>query len=126
MAEPPPDQRQYPSLKIAGFGDVNYSATDKPECRARLDLVKRLLAARTAFIIPRLPFLQLGGCSAFADGILTAQWTFVSGETLSLMANLGEQARTRPDRFRNEQPVWGGVPPAELPPWSVYAAIGDP
>ena len=31
MDQPPPDQQQYPTLKIAGFGDVNFSATDKPE-----------------------------------------------------------------------------------------------
>lgn len=27
----PPDQRQYPSLRLSGFGDVNFAATDKPE-----------------------------------------------------------------------------------------------
>jgi malto-oligosyltrehalose trehalohydrolase len=117
-----PDPLSEQTVRLA---TLDWAAIDKPEYRARLDLVKRLLAARTAFIIPRLPHLQPGGHAAFADCILTAQWTFVSGETLSMMANLGEQARTRPDRFRNEQPVWGGTPPAELPPWSVYAAIGD-
>jgi hypothetical protein len=28
---PTPDQRQYPSLKISGFGDVNFSKTEHPE-----------------------------------------------------------------------------------------------
>src|SRR4051812_27271948 len=27
----PAEQKEYPSLKISGFGDVDYSATDKPE-----------------------------------------------------------------------------------------------
>ena len=57
-----------------------------------------------SFIIPRLPHLQPGpAMPAFADGVLTAQWTFASGETLSMLANLSEQVRTRPGAFRNEQ-----------------------
>ena len=31
MDQPPPDQRQYPSLKISGFGDIGYSATHLAE-----------------------------------------------------------------------------------------------
>jgi hypothetical protein len=27
----PPDQRQYPTLRLSGFGDVNFSDTDRPE-----------------------------------------------------------------------------------------------
>ena len=77
-------------------------------------------------VIPRLPQLQQGpGHAEFANGVLTAQWTFASGETLSMLANLSEQSRVRPAAF-NGKPVWGGAPPDELPPWSVYAAIGDP
>jgi hypothetical protein len=29
--EAPPEQAQYPTLKISGFGDVNFGGTDKPE-----------------------------------------------------------------------------------------------
>jgi maltooligosyltrehalose trehalohydrolase len=117
-----PDPLSEQTVRLAR---LDWAAIDKPEHRARLDLVKRLIAARAAFIIPRLPHLQPGGHAAFADGILTAQWTFASGETLSMLANLSERVRTCPGTFRNEQPVWGGAPPAELPPWSVYAAIED-
>ena len=98
-----------------------------PNIAARLDLVQRLLAARKTFVIPRLPQLQPGpGHAEFANGVLTAQWTFASGETLSMLANLSEQSRVASRCVQNGKPVWGGAPPDELPPWSVYAAIEDP
>ncbi len=103
---------------------LDWTAIEQPEHRVRFDLVRRLLAARKSFIIPRLPQLPQGpGHAEFANGVLVTRWTFASGETLSMLANLSEQSRPRPNAF-NARPVWGGAPPAELPPWSVYAAIG--
>jgi hypothetical protein len=43
-----------------------------------------------------------------------------------MLANLNEQPCVRPAVFKNGNPVWGGAPPDELPPWSVYAAIEAP
>jgi hypothetical protein len=86
--------------------------------------VKRLLAARKTFVVPRLPQLRPGHSSARFDGTaLIARWTFESGEALALMANLGGRPQPRPETFRPGEAVWGDVPPDVLPPWSVHAAI---
>jgi malto-oligosyltrehalose trehalohydrolase len=116
-----PDPLLEQTLRLA---KLDWAAIEKPEHRARLDLVRGLLAARMTFIVPRLPQLQAGsGRADFADGVLSARWTFGLGETLSLLANLGGEARPRPDAFNAGKPIWGGTPPAQLPPWSVYAAV---
>jgi maltooligosyltrehalose trehalohydrolase len=113
------------SDRTVRLAKLDWTAIKKPEHRARLDLVRRLLAARKSFVTPRLPQLQQRpGNAEFADGVLTARWTFGSGETLSMLANLGGQARSRPAASKHGEPIWGGAAPAELPPWSVYVAIG--
>ena len=101
-------------------------AAKKPRnaASARSSLVRELLAARKAHIVPRLAKLEKGhGTAAFNDGVLSAQWCFGTGEKLSLIANLSAQPQPRPHCLSG-RPVWGGAPPDELPPWSVFAAIG--
>jgi 1,4-alpha-glucan branching enzyme len=117
-----PDPLSEQTVRLA---TLDWTEIEKPEHRARLDLVQGLLAARKAFIIPRLPELRPGhGSVEFVNGVLSATWFFRTGENLSILANLGEQAQPRPDAFKDGEPVWGGAPPQQLPPWSVYAAIG--
>ena len=73
---------------------LDWAALDKPEHRARFELVQRLLAARKSFIMPRLPQLRPGpGRVEFTDGVLTASWFVRTGEILSLMANLSDKAQ---------------------------------
>jgi malto-oligosyltrehalose trehalohydrolase len=104
---------------------LDWSALSKPEHQARLDLVRRLLATRISFIIPRLPELQPGqGRARWQEGLLTARWAFRSGETLSMLVNLSAKAQPRPEAFAAGQPIWGGSPPEQLPPWAVHVAIG--
>jgi hypothetical protein len=43
---------------------------------------------------------------------------------LKLLANLTDVTLRRAEMNWGE-PIWGGEPACELPPWSVYAAIGD-
>ena len=106
---------------------LDWSAIDRPPHSGRFDLVKRLLAARKAFIVPRLPQLRPGHGTAKFDGtVLIARWTFDSGEALSLLANLGGKTQPRPGAYRLDEAVWGGAPPDALPAWSVYAAIEAP
>jgi maltooligosyltrehalose trehalohydrolase len=118
-----PDPLSAGTMRLA---KLNWAAIDRPAHRARFDLVRRLLAARKSFVTPRLPRLRPGhGQAEFVSGLLTARWRFGARETLSLLANLGGEARQRPEAFKQGEPVWGGAVPAQLPPWSVYAAIGD-
>ena len=60
----------------------------------------------------------------FDDGVLTARWCFRTGETLSILANLSDRPQPRPDAFRPRRAGLGRRAAAQLPPWSVYAAIG--
>jgi malto-oligosyltrehalose trehalohydrolase len=116
-----PDPLSEQTVRLA---TLDWSKVAKPEHAKRLDLVRRLLAARKTFVVPRLPQLQAGhGRAEFSGDVLTASWDFRTGETLGLLANLSDSTQPQPQSFRGE-PVWGGRPPAELPPWSVFAAIG--
>jgi malto-oligosyltrehalose trehalohydrolase len=103
---------------------LDWSAIDKPPHSGRLDLVKRLLAARKTFVVPHLPHLRIGNGSTRFDGsVLIARWAFDSGEALSLLANLGGKTQLRAETSTHGEWFWGGAPPESLPPWSVYAAI---
>lgn len=104
---------------------LDWSALGKPEHQARLDLVRRLMAARMTSIVPRLPELRPGhGQANWNDGMLTARWQLRTGETLSMLANLSTKDQPRPAAFAGGQPIWGGDAPERLPPWAVHVAIG--
>jgi malto-oligosyltrehalose trehalohydrolase len=106
---------------------LDWSHLDKPGHRERLGLVRRLLVARNTFIVPRLPQLEIGpGRAEFADGVMTARWLFRSGDTLTILANLSGGSQPRPALIHAGEPIWGGEPPDDLPPWSVFATIGHP
>jgi len=103
---------------------LDWTALEKPEHLARLELVRRLLVARKEHVIPRLPQLRLGhGHCELDDDVLTARWSFRSNEMLAILANLGDASKLLPELWRGGEDVWNGAPPAELPPWSVFAAI---
>ena len=52
-----PDPLSEQTVRLA---TLDWAAIDQPAHRARLDLVRRLLAARKSFVIPRLPQLRPG------------------------------------------------------------------
>jgi maltooligosyltrehalose trehalohydrolase len=113
------------SEKAVRLATLDWTALVKPEQRHRLDLVRKLLLARKTFIVPRLPQLRPGhGRVEFTDGLVTASWFFRSGETLSIMANLSDHGKPRPETFAEGETVWGVRTPGNLLPWSVYAAVG--
>jgi hypothetical protein len=62
----PADQREYPSLKIAGFGDVNFSATDKPEGAKGFTLGQFVLHMASE-LSPRVTFFGELSLSARGD-----------------------------------------------------------
>ena len=103
------------SEKTVRLATLDWAALDKPQHRARLDLVQRLLATRQAFVIPRLPHLRPGhGQAEFdrrrADGQVGPSATAKRCRSWRTSA---AASQTRPRAFKASEPVWGGAPPAE-------------
>ena len=115
-----PDPMAQETVRLA---TLDWDAAALSPHRERLDLVRRLLAARKTFIVPRLPDLSVGpGRTSFADGVLVASWQFRSREGLHLLANLSDRAAFCPQWPRGET-IWGEGPAEHLPPWAVYAVL---
>ena len=103
---------------------LDWGAREEPVHARRLELTRALLAARHRHIVPLLRSMTGPGQATLTGGLLTARWP-ANGKTLCLLANLSSTSQSRPpDIAWESQVIWGGHPPAELPPWSVYAAIG--
>jgi len=68
-----------------------------------------------------IPAMTTPGEVRFDAGLLTARWA-AGAKMLTLLANLSDAGKAKPAMAWGE-PIWGGTPPNELPPWSVYAAI---
>jgi malto-oligosyltrehalose trehalohydrolase len=88
----------------------------------RLARVRSLLAARRRHIVPLLPAITSGGLVTFDGGILDARWN-AADNSLLLLANLSDDTKPHVASAWGA-PIWGGEPPRDLPPWSIYAAIG--
>lgn len=101
---------------------LDWDAREKPDHAERLALTRDLLAARRQFVVPLIPVMTGPGEASLADSVLRARWP-AGDRTLMLLANLSGSARPKPD-VTWQTSIWGGTPPAELPPWSVYAGIG--
>jgi maltooligosyltrehalose trehalohydrolase len=90
----------------------------------RLALVRDLLTTRQREIVPRLAGAKFGAAQC-EQGILTANWVLAHGKTLRMLANIADNGTELPRNFRPLRPIWGGDPPAKLPPWSVFWSIGE-
>ena len=102
---------------------LDWGEIDAAPGRARLLLVRDLLAVRRARVVPLLGSLAFG--SARADGaVIAASWAHASGTQLRLLANLSADAAPCPADREPGQPIWGGEPPPTLPPWSAYWSLG--
>ena len=102
---------------------LDWRAIDQRSHAHKLALTRDLLAVRKKSIIPLLPAMTGKGDATFNDEILYARWP-AADKALTLMANLSDAPKVRPDGLKWVDPVWGGAPPRQLPAWSVYAAIG--
>ncbi|MDO8878935.1 MAG: malto-oligosyltrehalose trehalohydrolase [Pseudolabrys sp.] len=102
---------------------LDWDARSHPVHAQRLAFTRSLLAARKKWIVPLLAGIKGKGEVAFSSNPLTARWQ-AGDKTLLLLANLSDNRHERPNDLQWGQPVWGGSPPRDLPPWSVYAAIG--
>ena len=100
---------------------LDWSALDRPPHKERLALVRRLLELRREQVTLRLQNLERNDAHAgWRDGVILAQWRLGDDSRLALVANLGEQPRSRPPQAAHGRALWGGAPPRELPPWSVF------
>ncbi|HEY4142319.1 MAG TPA: malto-oligosyltrehalose trehalohydrolase [Pseudolabrys sp.] len=102
---------------------IDWDACKKPEHAKRLLLTRELLAARGTFVMPLLPAMNGAGDVTFANGVLSAQWR-AGKQSLQLLANLSDASKPQPKGLSWGAPIWRGTPPRELPPWSVFAAVG--
>jgi maltooligosyltrehalose trehalohydrolase len=103
---------------------LDWDAAGEPAHARRLELTRSLLAARHRHIVPLLPAMTECGRATMTNGLLSARWP-ANDKALLLLANLSGTSRPRPqDLAWGSQAVWGDNPPCDLPPWSVYAAIG--
>ncbi len=83
--------------------------------RARLALVRQLLAIRHREIMPRLAGAAFGSAKATNNVLLTARWRMGDGTALRLTANLSGEVVTRPNDITGT-PIWGGEAGIHLPP----------
>jgi malto-oligosyltrehalose trehalohydrolase len=102
---------------------LDWAARETPAGRARLALVRDLLATRQREITPHLGATTFGS-AACEQGVLSASWPLGGGKTLGLVANLSPAPAELPGHWSAGRSIWGGSPAAELPPWSVFWSIG--
>lgn len=102
---------------------LDWKAIKQPAHTERLKMTRDLLAVRKKSIVPLLPAMKGKGEATFQAGLLQARWP-AAGKTLMVIANLSDAVKPSPTNLTWDNPIWGGPPPRDLPPWSVYAAIG--
>jgi 1,4-alpha-glucan branching enzyme len=103
---------------------LDWEARATPTGRARLELVRDLLAIRRREITPNLAGTTFGSASC-KRGTLTANWPLSGGKRLNLLANLSPEPADLPRHFIAGRSIWGGSPAGgKLPPWSVFWSIG--
>jgi maltooligosyltrehalose trehalohydrolase len=104
---------------------LDWAQREREPFASRLGLVRRLLAARRAHIVPWL--FGEGATNAEAnvtERVLRVDWRSEGAGLLSLLANVSaeEAWNTRPSPAVAW--IWGGAPPIRLPPHSVYSWLG--
>lgn len=86
--------------------------------RARLALVRELLAIRRRYIMPHLSGARFGEAHAADDGMLDANWHLGGGARLWLAANLSDRTIAVSSTDSQGAPIWG-EPADAMRPWSV-------
>ena len=103
---------------------LDWSVRSSSPHQRRLALVRRLLETRREHVTPRLANLVHNDAHAeWRGGLILAHWQLGDGSRLVLVANLGNELRRCPSGAGQGRPIWGGVLPPELPPWSVFWSI---
>jgi maltooligosyltrehalose trehalohydrolase len=102
---------------------LDWDTRATPSGRKRFVLVRELLTVRRREIVPRLAGAKFA-TTRCDDDVLTADWSLADSQMLRLLANLSDRNAELPRDFRALRPIWGGAPPAMLPPWSVFWSTG--
>jgi maltooligosyltrehalose trehalohydrolase len=100
---------------------LDWTELREPAVAARLALTRELLTVRRRQIMPLLPAMTNVGQATFDNDVLCACWR-AAAKNLMLVANLSDERRPNPVSPLGE-PLWGGVLPRELSPWTVYAGL---
>ncbi|QIG94007.1 malto-oligosyltrehalose trehalohydrolase [Bradyrhizobium sp. 6(2017)] len=108
--------------ETVGSAVLDWAALGHDPARARLTLVRDLLAVRRREITPRLAGARFGDASVAGD-LLTAHWQMGDGRTLRLTANLSDRAITGVPEPKGTA-IWGGALSSDLPGWAVRWHIG--
>jgi maltooligosyltrehalose trehalohydrolase len=103
----------------------------KPETTARTALVKRLIAARFAHVVPRLAGIggHAGHVEAIEGDAFAVSWRLAGAGKLMLFANLADEPATLPLKpvdtpfFAYPNAAGEGLAQGKLPPWSVAATV---
>jgi malto-oligosyltrehalose trehalohydrolase len=103
---------------------LDWDARTTSKGHKRLALVRDLLRTRRREIVPQLAGAKFAAAQC-EQHVLTANWVLVHGKMLRMLANLADDGAELPHNFRPLRPIWGGEPPARLPPWSVFWSIGE-
>ncbi|WP_375788125.1 malto-oligosyltrehalose trehalohydrolase [Bradyrhizobium sp. Pha-3] len=101
---------------------LDWAALGHDPARARLALVRDLLAVRRREITPRLIGARFGGDRVTGD-LLTAHWRMGDGRTLWLTVNLSDRAITGAAEPKGTA-IWGAALSSDLPGWAVRWHIG--
>jgi malto-oligosyltrehalose trehalohydrolase len=101
---------------------LDWDAIKEQPYASRLALTRALLSTRANWVAPLIPEMLTAGNVQWQSGMLTAAWP-AGDKHLLLLANLSDMTQPKPSLAWGE-PIWGAVPPDEIPPWSVWAAIG--
>jgi malto-oligosyltrehalose trehalohydrolase len=101
---------------------LDWDAATSGAGKERLERVRNLLALRRREIAPRLKEAHFDWAEE-TNGIVRARWK-MGRERLHLLANLTARAAAAPSDLPQVRTIFGGEPPAELPPWSIYWSIG--
>ncbi|MDR3469081.1 MAG: malto-oligosyltrehalose trehalohydrolase [Xanthobacteraceae bacterium] len=113
----PLDEATFRSAKL------DWDARDTDAGQRRLTLVRGLLRVRQRDLVPLMTEVAFAAPTANSSPdtpVVTARYRLGQDRMLALLANLSDAPQPRPqDDDGASTPIWGGAPPATLPPWSV-------
>jgi malto-oligosyltrehalose trehalohydrolase len=105
---------------------LDWDARDTDAGQRRLNLVRELLRVRQRDLVPLMTDVAFAPAAPSSPDtpVVTARYRLGQDRMLALLANLSDTPQPRPqDDDGASTPIWGGAPPATLPPWSVYGRL---